>query len=265
MARLHARRRLSAECFVLCFAVAIGFAAAPVRADNVNVAVAANFATPMQRIAMDFARDTGHTASIIAGATGSLCAQIENGAPFEVMLSADARTPERLASEKLAVAATRFTYAIGTLVLWSAKPGFVDDAGAVLTRGGFRRLAIANPKLAPYGFAAMETLGHLGLTERLKLLIVQGENVAQAAQFVSTGNAELGFVALSQVAVPGQRALGSYWVVPHQLYTPIRQDAILLQRGAAHAAARALLAYIRGAKAQAVIRSYGYTLGGPGD
>lgn len=232
--------------------------AQPARADDVEVAVAANFEAAAQRVAADFAKDTGDHATVVAGATGKLRQQIENGAPFEVLLAADDKAPADLETEKLAVAGTRFTYAAGKLVLWSAKPGFVDGAGAVLRQGRFEHLALANPKVAPYGLAAMQTLDALGLTAALTPKLVQGESVGQAAQFVASGSAELGFVALSQAAPPGQAPVGSYWLVPPNLYAPIRQDAVLLQRGAAHAAARAFLEYLKGPKARETVRAFGY-------
>jgi molybdate transport system substrate-binding protein len=234
--------------------------AAPVRAADVQVAVATNFAGPMQRIAAEFAKDTKHNAIVVTGATGTLYAQIRNGAPFEVLLAADARTPKKLEAEGLAVPGSTFTYALGRLVLWSAQPDFVDGAGEVLSRGRFQHVAIANPTLAPYGAAAIEVIDALGLSDSLRPKLLSGESVAQVAQFVATGNAELGFVALSQVAAPGQRVVGSYWLVPARLYSPIRQEALLLQRGANNQAARAICEYLKSAKARDLIRSYGYAL-----
>jgi molybdate transport system substrate-binding protein len=230
-------------------------------ASEVQVAVAANFARPMERLAADFEHDTGHHAVVSTGATGALFAQIEKGAPFEVFLSADRVTPEKLERDGFAVTGTRRTYAVGTLVLWSAKPGYVDAAGAVLEGGSFQHLAIANPKLAPYGAAAMETLAALGLSDALRPKIVQGESIAQTFQFVASGSAEIGFVALSQVVSPGggpAAAQGSYWVVPATLHAPIQQDAVVLRKGADSAAAKALLAYLASSKAREVIRSFGY-------
>jgi len=232
-------------------------------ADEVSVAVAANFGAPMQRIAADFARDTGHRAVLSVGATGKFHAQIGNGAPFELLLAADDETPARLAAEGLAVAGSRFTYAIGRLVLWSARPNFVDDQGAVLRLGRFEHLAIANPKTAPYGAAAIEVLAGLGLLDALRTKFVQGENIAQTQQFVASGNAELGFVALSQVWRDGAPVAGSAWIVPAALHAPIRQDAVLLRPGRDKPAAQALLAYLRGAKARAVIAGFGYELPPP--
>ncbi len=230
------------------------------QAAEVQVAVAANFAAPLARIAADFTRDTGHTVALTSGATGKFLAQIRAGAPFEVLLAADDSTPARLLAEGHAVAGSRFTYAIGRLVLWSAQPGLVDAQGAVLAAGRFSHLAIANPQLAPYGQAAVDTLQALGLRAALAPRLVTGESIAQAYQFVASGNAELGFVALSQVAPPGQPVTGSYWLVPQTLYSPLRQDAVLLRPGENKPAATALLAYLRSEPARQVIRSWGYGL-----
>ncbi|MEK6668727.1 MAG: molybdate ABC transporter substrate-binding protein [Pseudomonadota bacterium] len=227
-------------------------------AGEVQVAVAANFAAPFQKIAADFAAATGHTAVTVVGATGKFHTQIQAGAPFEVLLAADDETPRKLIGEGFAVKGSAFTYAIGKLVLWSAQPGLVDAQGAVLKKGGFAHLAVANPKLAPYGAAAMATLQALGLADALAPKIVQGENIAQTFQFVSTGNAELGFVALSQVQQPGKPAVGSHWLVPARYHAPILQDAVLLHKGAGKPAAQALLAYLRSDAAKAVIQSFGY-------
>ena len=224
------------------------------------MAVAANFTAPMQKIAAAFAQDTGHQAKLTFGATGKFYAQIKNGAPFELLLSADDETPALLERESQAVAGTRFTYAIGRLVLWSRQPGFVDDAGTVLRNGTFKHLALANPKLAPYGAAAVEVLNGLGLAATLSPKFVQGENIAQTYQFAATGNAELGFVALSQVWADGRLKEGSAWVVPVRLHTPMRQDAIVLKPGQDQPAATALMNYLRGEKARAIIRSFGYDL-----
>lgn len=228
-------------------------------ADQVSVAVAANFTAPMQKIAAAFEADTGHKAALAFGATGKFYAQITNGAPFQILLAADDTTPAKLEREGKAVAHSRFTYAVGTLVLWSAQPGYVDAQGAVLKTGDFKHLAIANPKLAPYGLAATQVMDKLGVTAALTPRIVQGENIAQTYQFVSTGNAQLGFVALSQVMADGKITSGSAWQVPANLHDSIRQDAVLLETGKDNAAAAALLQYLRGDKARAVIKSYGYS------
>ncbi len=234
--------------------------ASSVRADDVQVAVAANFTAPMQRIAEDFAKDTGHKAVLAFGATGKFYAQIKNGAPFEVLLSADDTTSTKLEQEGAAVAGSHFTYAIGKLVLWSAKAETVDAKGEVLRKGGFKHIALANPKVAPYGAAAVEVLTRLKLLEGLSPKFVQGENIAQTHQFVASGNAELGFVALSQVMTDGKVNAGSAWVIPQELYQPLRQDAVVLKPGKGKGAAMALMDYLKGAKAKAVILSYGYTL-----
>jgi len=226
-------------------------------AADVSVAVASNFTAPMQRIAQEFERDTGHRAVLAFGSTGGFYAQIKNGAPFEVLLAADDVTPARVEQERLGIAGTRFTYATGRLALWSTTPGLVDDQGEVLRRGGFERLAIANPKLAPYGLAAIETLTTLGLLQRLQPKFVQGENITQTYQFVASGNASVGFVAVSQITRDGKITEGSSWIVPAALHRPILQDAILLNPGKDRPAA-ALLAYLRGTKARAIIRSFGY-------
>lgn len=235
-------------------------AAFAVHAEEVSVAVAANFTAPMQKIAADFEKDTGHKATLAFGATGKFYAQITNGAPFEVFLAADDETPARLEAEAQSVKGSRFTYAIGKLVLWSSKMNYVDGQGEVLAKSDFRHFALANPKSAPYGAAAVEVLNQLGLMEKLQPKMVQGENIAQTHQFVSTGNAELGFVALSQVFKDGNLTGGSAWIVPQKLYSPIRQDAAILNKGKDNPAATALMAYLKGEKAKAIIRSFGYQL-----
>lgn len=230
------------------------------RAGEIQVAVAANFTAPMQKIAAEFERDTGHKAVLAFGSTGKFYSQVRNGAPFDVLLAADDEIPARMEKEGLAVPGSRFTYAVGKMVLWSPKLGYVDDQGEVLKKGGFAHLALANPKLAPYGAAAMEAMTRLGVADALQARLVQGENIAQAFQFVQSGNAELGFVALSQVYRDGRIASGSAWIVPPGLYSPIRQDAAILAKGRGNAAAEALMKYLRSVKAKAVIRSYGYEI-----
>jgi molybdate transport system substrate-binding protein len=228
-------------------------------AGEVHVAVAANFTAPMEAVVAGFSQESGHKVTISSGSTGKFYAQISNGAPYEVLLAADSETPAKLASDGLAVAESQFTYAIGTLVLWSPTPGLVDNQGALLRTGTFKRLAIANPGLAPYGKAAMETLANMNLTESVTPKLVQGENIAQAYQFVASGSSEIGFVALSQVMKSGKISSGSAWIVPETQHAPIRQDAILLQKGKNNPAAKALVHYLRGEKARKVIASYGYT------
>lgn len=229
------------------------------RADEVSVAVAANFTAPLQKIAADFEKDTGHKVVASFGSTGKFYAQIKGGAPFELLLSADDETPAKLVAENMAVAGSQFTYAIGKLVLWSVKPGVVDDQGAVLKRGGFDFIALANPKLAPYGAAGVETMKALGVLDALQSRVVTAENITQAHQFISSGNALLGFVALSQVLKDG-KIEGSSWIVPARLYSPIRQDAVILDKGKGKPGALALMQYLKSAKAVAVIRSFGYEL-----
>ncbi|MDP2823930.1 MAG: molybdate ABC transporter substrate-binding protein [Sulfuritalea sp.] len=233
---------------------------ATAHADEVQVAVAANFTAPAKRIAAAFERDTGHKAQLAFGGTGKFYAQIRNGAPFAVLLAADDETPAKLEREGAAVAGSRFTYATGRLVLWSTRPGYVDDKGEVLRKGDFRHLAIANPKLAPYGAAAVEVMTALKLLDAVQPKFVQGENIAQAHQFVATGNAELGFVALSQLMQDGKLDAGSAWIVPATLHQPIKQGAVLLDRGRGKPAAEAWLSFLKSDKAKAIIRSFGYEI-----
>ena len=230
-----------------------------VNAAEVQVAVASNFTKPMQAIAEHFARDTGHRATIASGSTGKLYAQIRNGAPFDLLLAADEAVPAKLEREGLGVSGSRFPYAIGTLVLWSSKENYVKDQTA-LTDQPYRHLAIANPKTAPYGAAALATLEKLGQSGSVQGRLVQGENIAQTHQFVASGNAELGFVALSQVVKNGAIGEGSGWIVPASFHPPIRQDAVLLEKGRDNPAAKALLDYLRSRKAAQIIKAYGYSL-----
>ena len=228
----------------------------PLHAAEATVAVAANFAEPMKAIAADFSRATGHTLKLSTGATGKFYAQIVNGAPFDVLLAADDETPARLVRENRAVPGSAFTYATGRLVLWSATAGRVQDERA-LRAGDTRFLAIANPKTAPYGRAARETLASLKIDVPEQRQVV-GESIAQAYQFAATGNAELGFVALSQVWKDGRYTTGSGWIVPDTLHQPIRQDAVLLERARNNPAARALLDYLRSPAARQTVQRYGY-------
>ena len=236
------------------------FAFSSAQADEVQVAVAANFTAPIQAIATEFEKDTGHKLVTSFGATGQFYTQIKNGAPFEVFFSADDTTPKKLETEGDTVKGSRFTYAIGTLALWSAKEGYVDAKGKVLSDTRYQHLSIANPKTAPYGLAATQVLAKLGLTDKVKAKIVEGQNITQAYQFVSTGNAELGFVALSQIYKDGKVTGGSAWIVPAQMHDPIKQDAVILNKGKDNPAAKALVDYLKGPKAAAVIKSYGYQL-----
>jgi len=229
-------------------------------AAEVSVAVAANFSAPMKVIAQAFERETGHKAVLSFGATGQLYAQIRNGAPFSILLAADELTPAKIEKEGLGITASTFTYAIGQLVLWSKNPGRVDEHGEILKKGSFTKLAIANPKLAPYGSAAIEVLNHLGVMSQVKPKIVEGANIAQTFQFVFSENAELGFVALSQVYENGKLKQGSGWRVPASMYSPIKQDAILLNPGRNNPAALALMQYLQSDAAKRVIQNFGYEL-----
>lgn len=241
-----------------CLHIALLFALPPALAlaGQAHVAVASNFAAPMKQLATQFEQASGHTLVLSSGATGKFYAQIKHGAPFDVLLAADDETPARLLREGDAVQSQ--VYAIGRLALWSDRPGLIAGNDTVLRQNRFQRLAIANPKLAPYGAAAVEVLAKLKLTDHVQNKFVTGENIAQTYQFVASGNAELGFVALSQVMQNGKLSSGSAWLVPASLHSPIRQDAALLKRGENNAAARALLDYLNTPAALATIRSYGY-------
>ncbi|MBB3242155.1 molybdate transport system substrate-binding protein [Pseudomonas sp. Tn43] len=246
--------RIAPACLIAVFVFG------SVRADEVQVAVAANFTAPIRTIAANFEKDTGHKLVTSFGATGQFYTQIKNGAPFEVFLSADDATAQKLEAEGDTVKGSRFTYAVGTLALWSARDGYVDAQGKVLSEKQYQHLSIANPKAAPYGLAATQVLARQGLTDKVKDKLVEGQNITQAYQFVSTGNAELGFVALSQIYKDGKVTSGSAWIVPADLHDPIKQDAVILNKGKDNPAAKALVDYLKGPKAAAVIKSYGYQL-----
>jgi molybdate transport system substrate-binding protein len=239
-------------------AILLAAYATTLRAEEAVLAVAANFSAPMQQIATLFQKDTGHTIKLSFGAAGAIYAQIKNGAPFDVFLSADQSTAQKLALEGMAVPNSRFTYATGQLALWSKQKDLVDDKGQILKSNSIQRIAVANPKLAPYGAAALETITRLGLLNELQPKLVQGDNISQTYQFVFTQNAPIGFVALSQIYANGAITSGSAWIVPSHLYKPIAQDAILLRRGSDNAAAKALMLYLKGDIARQIIKSYGY-------
>jgi molybdate transport system substrate-binding protein len=246
-------RRLMISAGLAAWLSACFFATA--HAEDVTVAVAANFTDPVKAIAVEFEKATGDHLVLSFGSSGQFYTQIANGAPFQVFLSADADRPIKAEQAGLAVAGTRFTYAVGKLVLWSATPGLVDPQGRVLRDGRFAKLAIADPTAAPYGAAAIQTMQKLGLYDALKAKLVQGTSIAQAFTFVKTGNAELGFVALSQVIdEPG----GSRWLVPEADHDPIAQQAVLLKTGADSKGALAFLAFLKGPVALAIIHKYGY-------
>ena len=245
----------------LWIAAALLLVAGMAQADAVSVAVAANFSGPMKRISAEFEKTSGHKVVLSFGSTGKFYAQVKAGAPFEVLLAADDETPGKMAQEGLAMKDSRFTYAIGKLVLWSAREAIVDGDGDILKRGSFEHLAVANPKLAPYGAAGVQTLQALGVYDAIAPKLVQGENIAQTYQFVATGNALLGFVALSQViGEDGKAKSGSAWIVPEKYYTQIRQDAVLLEKGKNKTAAVELLKFLKTSYAARVIESYGYGL-----
>lgn len=229
-------------------------------AGQARIAVAANFAEPIKAIAAVLEKTTGHTLQVTLGATGRLYAQIKNGAPFDVFLAANTAAPVALEKDGLAKTGSSFTYAKGKLVLWSADAAKIDARGDVLKSGGFRKLAYANPKTAPYGKAAVQTIDKLGLTSALTPKLVQGESIGQTFNFVHTGNAEIGFVALSQVLEGGKLKGGSMWVVPQALYKPIQQNAALLDHGANNPAAVALVKLLQSPNIKDLIRSYGYDI-----
>ncbi len=238
-------------------ALAATLAATPATAADIRVAAATNVKGAIAAVAERFEEASGHRVTLIFGSTGKHYAQIVNGAPFDAFFAADDRRPRRLEAEGVAVAGSRFTYAVGRLALWSPGDGYVDPEGRVLGSGGFRRLAIANPRLAPYGEAARQTLVALGLWEGLEGRLVRGENVGQAFQFVDSGNAELGFVAWSQLREGGEPIRGSYWRVPPELHSPIEQQAVLLEESRA---ARDLLAFVRGPEASRILADFGYEI-----
>lgn len=242
--------------FTLVTSLLLAFSSA--QAAQTNVAVAANFTDAAKEIAALFKQKTGHEAVLSFGASGQFYTQITQGAPFQVFLSADDSRPRKLVEDGLAVADSRFTYAIGKLVLWSKSPGIVKDE-ETLKAASFAKLSICNPAAAPYGLAAVETMKSLSLYDTLKPKLVEGATITQAYQFVETGNAEVGFVALSQLSGSD---VGSRWVVPQTLYNPIRQDAVLLKSGAGNGAASAFITFLRGPEARAVIEKYGYVLDG---
>jgi len=238
--------------------VLVALAHTQVMAEQAHIAVAANFAEPIKAIAAVLEKTTGHTLKVTLGATGKLYAQITHGAPFDVLLAANTSTPAALAKDGLVKPGSQFTYATGKLVLWSADVAKVDAKGEVLKAGNFRKLAYAATKVAPYGEAAVQVMNKLGLTDTLTPKLVQGESIGQTYNFVHTGNAEIGFVAMSQALEGGKLKGGSMWVVPQSLYSPIRQDAVILQHGANNPAALALVKLLQSPHIKDLIRSYGY-------
>lgn len=232
----------------------------PVSSAELSVAVASNFAAPMERIVTLFQKESGHTVKVSLAASGNLYTQIKGGAPFDVFLSADEETPKRLLQEGLAVAGSRFVYATGRLVLWSAQQDLVDDKGAVLNAGNFDKLAIANPSLSPYGIAAKETLTKLTMWNSIQKKLKKTGDVTQAYQLAATEGADLAFIALSQVMREGKITTGSWWLVPPALHNPIRQSAVLLSGTKDQAAAKAFFVFLKSEKAKTVMRGFGYEL-----
>ena len=247
----HRARLFALALFSICWTGLVA-------AGEVRVAVASNFAPTLHELTRDFEKATEDRVLVSSGSTGKLYAQISNGAPFEVFLAADVARPRKLELEGAAVEQTRFTYALGRLALWSTRPDVVDDTGAVLRLGGFSHIALANPRIAPYGTAAMELLKGLDLWGTLESRMVFGENVAQAFSFVSTGNAELGFVALAQVMGLDDGSRGSFWVVPRRLHPPIEQQVVLLAAGRDNPAAIRFVSYLRSQAARSIIERSGY-------
>lgn len=241
--------------FKLLISVILMLATGQSIAEEIRVAAASNFANAVTILAERFEANSGHKVTLVFGSSGRHYAQIKNGAPFDVFFAADIKRPELLEKEGFALPGSRFTYAIGKLILWSPLAGYVDPDGNVLKQGTFHHLAIANPKLAPYGMAAREVLQARGVWNVLQAKMVRGENIGQAFQFVRSGNAELGLVAWSQVKRPGQPMTGSWWEIPQALYTPIEQQAVLLKE---NAAARAFMSFIKNENSRALIRSFGY-------
>ena len=231
-------------------------------AESLTIAVASNFADTAKHLVEEFEMNSGHEAQLILGSSGRFFAQISNGAPFDIFLSADREKPSALVEAGLARPESRFTYAIGRLALWSRDEMLVSGDVSVLQTDSFRKVAIANPRLAPYGKAAREVLNEYGLYNELSARLVQGENIAQAFQFVFTGNAELGFVSLSQVMKGGALASGSAWIIPENLHLPIRQDAVILTNAVSAGATEAFMNFMKTPRSRAIIASYGYGLEG---
>lgn len=227
-------------------------------AEEVRIAVAANFTAPMQEIAARFETETGGHVVVSGGSSGTLYAQIKQGAPFDVYFAADERWVERLADEGEGIDGTQFVYAIGKLALWSNRKGMVDPDGTILKKGDFGKLAISSPKLAPYGAAARETLKAIGVWENVRTRVIYGQNVTQTYQFVKTGGASIAFVALSQISKNGSIVEGSAWIVPEHLYKPLKQSAILLKRSDRRKICVDFLKFLKGESAKAIIRNYGY-------
>lgn len=247
-------------CLVFCLAV-VSSALLPAQAASINVAVASNFINPAKQLATQFSDVSGHSVNLSSGSTGKLYTQIINGAPFDIFLAANAREPQRLEQQGQAVTATRVTYAIGRLVLWSADPQRVKaDCATALKQTDFRKLAIANPRVAPYGKQAEHALITLGVYETVQPKLIMGENIGEAFRFVSSGNAELGIISLSQVKDPRNPFSGSHCVLAETLHQPLLQQTVMLQRARGNQAAREFIQFLQSAPARALIENYGYDL-----
>ena len=256
MSSIRLKRWVAAWIFMFTALTAL-----PVFAGEVTVAVASNFLNPFKQLVSVFQKRSDHAVRTVSGSTGKLYAQILHGAPFDVFLAADSERPQLLEQNGRAVTGTRFTYARGKIVLWSADPQRIPaDGKHVLRQRKFKHLALANPKTAPYGKAAYATLTRLNLWDALSPLMVRGENIGQTFQFVATGNAEIGFVALSQIKDPRLKIQGSQWIIPEHLYDAINQDAVLLTRSQSLSAAKVLLQFLKSNAARKIIQSYGYGL-----
>ena len=250
--------RLRDLCFVALCLLASGLSVQAAHAGEVLIAVASNFIKPMQKIAQEFNASTGHEVKVSYGSSGKLLAQIVHGAPFELFLSADTDKVERLIKLGLAQPDSAFVYAKGRLALWSSSDDYINESSEILQAGNFRYLAVADPRLAPYGKAANQVIQSLALDTRLQGRLVTGENISQTYQFVETGNAELGFVALSQIHHLAKDKQGSEWLVPAVLHQPINQGAVLLKRGNNNPAATSLLRFLQKHTTQTLIQSFGY-------
>ncbi len=234
---------------------------AEAQASQILVAVASNFHSPLKEIARQFEKETGNEVQISPGSTGKLYAQIIHGAPYELFLAADSRRPQLLEEQGQTLSGTRFTYALGQITLWSPDPNAIKgDGKSTLQRKNFKHIAMANPRTAPYGMAALQTIQKFKLWDEIRPLVVQGENIGQTFQFVASQNAELGFVALSQVLDPKNNQRGSRWDVPGKFYDPLRQDIVMLKNAEENMGAKALWKFLKGEKAQQIIKKYGYRL-----
>jgi molybdate transport system substrate-binding protein len=245
--------------FLLSLVLFFSLTVTPALAEQALVAVAANFVPPFREVAMEFEKATGHTVQVASGSSGNFYTQIKNGAPFDVFFSADNERPKLLEDEGLGVKGSRFTYAIGRLVLWGPDSNLVKGEDTLRSEK-FKHLAIANPKTAPYGVAAMQAMQKLGVWETVQPRLVLGESLGQTMGFIESGNAELGFLALSQVMDSKVKGKGGRWDVPVNLHDPIQQDVVLLTKGKDNPAAKALMEFMGGPQATAIIAHYGYEL-----